>query len=475
MKHFLKLSLVATSLFWLAGCSPSPQNPTGSAQPITPSFVPNNQIQVISGGVPVAQAKILIGMGNQGRDFLMTDENGLVTIPAYWTNAEHVTIEANGFIRATYLNQMPTAKAFTVHLADIKPTIEVKGNTTQFQPYIVEKDGIVDFALVLPLVSTEDMLFFNENSVLSTEMDYISIFGQRMGIPSNISVPVQKEKYGLFTFTLNKPLFRFKVARPGNMKLLAARGRASLGALKDRLPPNELINQITIAGGGVRATTVASTGGQVDIPVNELNFNQKLAVTAPQLPQGTHLLAVPLIADGALRYPSDVKSLKPMESRQLTVAAQGASELATIISPLDRTVSKAASAALVPVRPASQALKHLGLPAAPTVANNQIQLSSPTIPAGVMATGLYMTKSAVTLTTVEGETIETIERKWEVYGEKWDTAVTLPVLPETHEGKSRWEASFLARDQGVRPQKTDDARSNLFNQLNYVSRNSVDL
>jgi hypothetical protein len=479
LKHFRCLTLLGVSLFLISACSkmepigPSPQQvpPAG----LSVQSLLQNQIQITSStGTPLAKSEVLIGMGTEGRDPLIADQNGRITIPPYWTNLEHVTISAPGHIRATYLHQAPLPKIFSLNAIDARPSLEVKGVTTGFENYIIDKDGLMDFAVVFPLLNLADLLFFNESSVASLEFDHISILGQKVAVSSNVSLPLQKEKFGPLTFTVNKPTYRFKVNQTGSYKFIATRARASVSALRDNLTPAELMNQTTFGGGGIRPVTVTNMGAVVDIPANEIKFKPKFSVTAGTLPEGYVMMAAPLVAEGSLRYPSDIKSIKSQDTKSLAIPEQGPSELVTIISAPDPVLNRAASAALNKV-PLTAQLRHLGLIKPPTVTRNQIQLQVPTAPSDVIPAGTYITKSQVTQMVVDGRTVEWVNRQWEIYSDKWETFIQLPNAPQTDATINRLEASFLAREPGELKMNSQDARSQIFEELTYLSRNAVEL
>ncbi|MGH1468275.1 MAG: hypothetical protein ACRBBP_05260 [Bdellovibrionales bacterium] len=71
-------------------------------------------------------------------------------------------------------------------------------------------DDKLDFGLVIPTLSKEQILNFSLSSVLSSKTDVIRAAGQRINIPSNVSLPRQSERY-FITIRINKPSFRLPV------------------------------------------------------------------------------------------------------------------------------------------------------------------------------------------------------------------------------------------------------------------------
>ncbi|MEQ1877560.1 MAG: hypothetical protein ABL958_13020, partial [Bdellovibrionia bacterium] len=139
-------------------------------------------------GQPLANAKVLIGQSKDkpfSGNFITTDTKGTFTAPDGWMGALPVTIEAPQHIRTTFLKQQPAAQTFKVHPQEDQTLTEIKGLATGIEPYMKEKDGFADFALVSPTVKLQDIFLFNIGSALSPETDVISIVGKEIGIPSN--------------------------------------------------------------------------------------------------------------------------------------------------------------------------------------------------------------------------------------------------------------------------------------------------
>ncbi len=112
-----KLLLVASiAILVTAGCSQNTQTSgTGGTQPfqISAAVVPvaGQVIITDAAGTPIPNASVQIGLranvpfpGN----VLTTDATGAIAIPAAWTDAQPVTVEAGGFVRTSWLSQSPT-------------------------------------------------------------------------------------------------------------------------------------------------------------------------------------------------------------------------------------------------------------------------------------------------------------------------------------------------------------------------------
>src|SRR5690606_27028720 len=102
-------------------------------------------------------------------------------------------------------------------------------------------------------MSKAELLAFDINKVISTDVDKISAGGRDMSIPSNISLPKQTERYLFFSITLDKNPFRIYFDSPGPQKIVALKGRFPFKKVVDELRSEknfiDLINQFTIDGG----------------------------------------------------------------------------------------------------------------------------------------------------------------------------------------------------------------------------------
>jgi hypothetical protein len=139
----MKLSLWALGLaasLILTGCGPTPYDHshrdsfTRSVQNFIRFKLQPNQILVTDRyGTPLAGAQVLIGQSVDNPfvgNFVTTDINGILTIPAQWTKAQPVTIEAPGLVRTTFMDTLPTAQALELNEADGRSNLEVGGQTT---------------------------------------------------------------------------------------------------------------------------------------------------------------------------------------------------------------------------------------------------------------------------------------------------------------------------------------------------------
>ncbi len=216
------------------------------------------QLKVVAqNGKPVIGAQILIGSDlNQpfADNFVSTDSSGGFTAPNGWTRQEAVTINAPGFVRATYLKQMPTGQTFTLRPIEGGNLFQLNGATTGHN--VKDFDGIVDFGLVIPAISKAGFFNLDISDFISTDTDTITVAGKSMALPSNITLPTQQESY-FITLTLDKPSYRLNFKSNGIKTVFAAKGQFPLDDMVNAYQSGkqifELANVFAMAG-GVMAT-----------------------------------------------------------------------------------------------------------------------------------------------------------------------------------------------------------------------------
>ncbi len=457
---------VIASLAILTGCSKngvsqsdltanSNQNLLGSFfNPLNSLANPSDHITVTDlNGHPVPQVQVLIGskVGQPFADnYLATDSRGQLTVPSGWISSQSVTLSAKGFVRATYFEQMPAGQVFQMRPAQTSNRFELKGIGTGFQ--IKDRDDKIDFALMIPVVSKQDLFAFDIGMFISPESDTVSAAGQKLDVPSNISLPKQTENYSFFPLTLEKPVYRMYFDTLGKRKVFAARGQFPfqkvVGELQNKKTFLDVINNFTLLGGSVKEVSISGAIQNMDFPVNEMNFNKNLSFHAPVFGTDEFLLAVPLSLYQGDLLPTDIKNVPADHTVKLSVATGNSTQLLVVVKKTAEQYAVGAgklSAALVPFINGTQPTL-LPLIDSPQVVNvSQIKIQVPVAPAGVIPVGTMSVLSQLETRTSGTHNYEVSTRVWEVYSPHWQSGFQLPEWPGDSEvvGKKRWEVSLL--------------------------------
>lgn len=400
---------------------------------------------------PIKNAQILIGDAMNSPfsgNFLVTDDNGQVELPAGWNEALPVTVQAAGFVRATYMNQEPGSMKIKLRpMVSVKQN-EVKGITSGLP--VQDKDGYVDFGLVMPAFSKTSLLSFDINNVISPQVDRISTLGQEIEIPANIALPEQKEKFGLFTVTLDKPSYRIYYGNTGVNRVFAARGRfpfkSTVDALRGGAEFYDLINSFSINGGAIRDIEVRSGSTRLDMPTRELNFNQKQDVLAPSFRSDEIFLAVGVANQSGYLIPTDVKKIE--NGKKLGLNTLPGSEL-MVLGVLKKTSEMKSSggrmsATLLPFT-AGVSPKMLPLIPNPTLQSGELLMPKFNTIEGVNPIATYSVLSKEEEVVQGSAKVKVLNPQWEVYSHDWVERMKLPQWPNDAAiaGKKRWDVNFV--------------------------------
>jgi hypothetical protein len=403
-------------------------------------------------GEPIAGAEVLIGdaQGTPFRgNFITSDRNGVASVPADWTSPASVTVQAQGYIRQTLLNQLPGNISVRMNTAYLTQYAEVKGKVSGLP--VADGDKLIDFALAMPLLTKSDLVYFDFGQVISPFSDTLSAAGQTFQLPSNVSLPKQKESY-FISVTLDKPVYRLKTPTLGAKKFVATRGRfvfkTVVGELRNGKAFHEVINHFSILGGGLKDGIVTGPNLNLDVPGADLTFSSQVNVNAVDaLADEVSLVLATSELDGHM-VPTDVKrttngkamalQVMPTQPVQIINVIKKQSEFMTDVPGSDRM-----SASILPLAN-TVGNKLLPIMAAPSIANYVI-----TIPQLQTVAGINQVATSAVISDLvevkEGEkVILTPIRKWEVLGYGWNSQINLPKWPlDASNSRKRVEVKYI--------------------------------
>lgn len=209
---------------------------------------------------------------------------------------------------------------------------EISGTTNSYT--LKDKDGIVDFSLVMPAMSIEELMNFDLARIISPENDELNILSKKFEVPSNLSLPKQTESYFL-SFTLDKPGFRSYVRDLGNYNLYALHGSFPVKKVIDAAQSGqtlfEMVNLLTFKGGGSETIEVKGVTKDIKIAINEWTLGSSTTVTAPTIAKGKEVLAFTLFKDGDDLYPADIKRVLSAKTEKLTTRAGADSYVLSVL------------------------------------------------------------------------------------------------------------------------------------------------
>lgn len=408
-------------------------------------------------GAVITNVHILIGSkvdtpfkGN----YFQADSDGCFNLPSGWVDKQPVTIDAPGYVRATFLDVEPAVRSYTLHPADGQERNELKGTATGFGT--LKKDGFIDFALVIPMLSRFQLNQFNISDLISPETDKISVVGQSVVMPSNISLPKQSENYSILSITLNKPVFRSYFRTLDMFRIMSARGKFPFKEVVKELNAGkslfDVVNKLEFLSAGRLDIAITSPSTQKDIATADVTFAQSLSVTAPTYAKGLTMVSVLLNRDGNLYLPSDVKTVESQKTMTLKGVPGNAQSVLNILGKSKVlssgmvTLEEQMSSAILPSLAASNPNFLSPIPA-PVFNGTVVKSIPPETATGIQASGVYAVISDVDITNTADAYFEEKTRLWEIYGDQWVAEWALPEWPSAIATKhiNRLEVSYLGR------------------------------
>lgn len=458
-----KLALFLAAMTVVVGCSQDDKKtkkPEGNARNFA-QCTGDGILVADETGTALAGAQVLIGDAVNSPfsgNFLTSDANGFVARPAGWTMPATVTAQANGFVRTTYFARTPgSCLTMTLNKPAKVPTLELSGETTKHPS--VDKDGFLEFGLVISALTRNDVLGFDINKVISTQVDTISVMGQSIEIPSNVTVPKQTENY-ILPITIEKPAYRLYFGDKGQHKVFAAQGRFPFKKVIDEVRAKkkfyELINDFSITGGVVRDL---SPSRGVNLPVNELAFTAKKNFKAPAMNSKEILIALAVSQMNGYMVPTDVKRIESNQTMGLATYSKAPAMAVGVLKNEDEfqgtNNTDRLSAVMLPLN-TSVNPTFLALIPNPRRVGADLQMTPPKSVGGVNELATLAVLSDVKELQMGKNTLPFLIHNWEVYAPSWVDKMDLPTWPasatdvptdaDPSAQKKRWEVTFLGSE-----------------------------
>lgn len=471
-----------TAAFVGTGCSPvqHTETPGSDIQTVMKmKTVPGFITVVDAAGNAVSDATVMIGLRENvpfPGNILKTSAAGQIAIPAEWNDAQPVTVEAAGFVRASWMAQSPKGLALALRRKPASQRVEFKGKATGFTNLV--KDGWIDVGVIFPALRRDQLASLQVTDLISPEIDTLTILGQTVEIPSNISIPKQDERY-YFTITLDKPVFRTYLKEPRTWKMVATHARFPFEDVVDDLRAGksfyDVLNYFEFKSATVSDIAVSGPSTSRDMTINDTKFTAKLDVAAPKFAAKYTMLAVSVADNSGLLYPTDVKKLNSGETRRLVAPVGVGGYLVGALRDTNAPTSGAAADALSAViAPNNQTTRFefLDLPGNPKAVGQTLVLNPPKASvAAVTPAATYATLNKIDKVTSGKTALETKSPLWDLYSSGWTNSMELPELPTKLTGSNRWEVLFGGAPNGT----TVLLGPNIIDGLTHISKSATDL
>lgn len=483
----MKTKLFLTSLlFFLASCGDKNTSILNENMKIGNGFrldkMESPLITVLNHlGEPLVGAQVLIGWGVDDPfvgNLLMTSSSGQIEVPSEWQDVLPVTVNAHGYTRVTYFSQTPGPLTFKLKIAPNSGYYHIKGQTQGHN--IKDYDDWINASLIFPPFTKQDMLSFNMAQVMSPFSDQINIRGDNYNVPSNISLPVQKERY-FVTIKFDKPTYNLYSDLLTVNKAVALKAKFPFNDvvtdLRNEKPFVDLVNHFTIEGGSIKSLNILQNP-TVDFDVNEFKFKGKKVFTAPTIQSDEVILGVSAYQLKNELIPTDVKRLESNESLELVTFDQGPSFVAAVLKKKNEMQSNSPnidriSASFTDFSP--QFKPHLlSLINKPQkITDNRFKLPAVNTISGVNPLVTYALISEVKeYGSGNQEKVVTLKRQWEFYAPNWISEIKLPQFPDANTSliKKRFEISFI----GSQTHNKTNLGSDVADVATHITRSSLD-
>lgn len=452
-----------------------------SWEDITDPFASVN-VQVLNHlNQPLENAEILVGMklGSPFKNnFVKTNKNGVATLPQ-WTGLEPITVNASGYIRQTFLNQKPGQFKIKMNPLYKQPRYVVKGQVTQLP--VSNGDKFIDFGLVIPTLNRFDLLSFDIDQIISPYNDTISVVGNEISLPSNVSLPTQKENYFL-PITLSKPQYRVYTPYSGSKTYYALSGRFPFKTVVDEFQNDkkffEVLNYFSFTNGSLRDLNITAQESTLDIPGLELNFTQQVKIKGTRVLNDEALLAVSMNDLSGRFVPSDVKRIIENQEQNLKIMAGKPTTIVSILrkqADFDSATKDKASRTSITINDfkVNYSPDMLPLIEAPVVNQSGQQISLTLNPPNtILNSGTQVNPVAFTVSISKikeeqnnNEVVELLDREWEVLGfvkNSWPKSIILPEWPksglseEMNNQKRKFEINLIGSDSTQQVNSIDE-------------------
>ncbi|CAN5654447.1 hypothetical protein BH10BDE1_BH10BDE1_26670 [soil metagenome] len=493
----MRLHVLTNSIFSLlilpmiAACSNPASSVDGSgargdalAVLIAPSQA---QIAVVdSANQPIAGARVLIGK-TVGVPFagnvVETDSGGVALRPSAWTNEQPVTIEAPGFIRATFFSRKSETAVFQLRRSPKSTPLQLQGKTTGFGT--LTSNGVLDVSLVYPAVPRSQAASLELTQLIGTGVDKVSVYGETLELPSNLAVPNQTETYFMIVpVTLNKPTYRLSVPEAGDYRFAAVRAQFNFKQTIDDLRAGksffDLINRLQFRSYSTRDFGIRLPVQSADLPLGEIPLKATLAVQAVNVPKGYAMVATAMVENDGLCVVTDVKRLLDQEKRTLMSSAKGNAVLVRTLKKFDekRTdfsgsdyeeMSAIVSAGASTSSDFLPILNPIGTRA------RSLLLSPPRVASSLRPSVTQVTLSRVEVIGSGGLWLVSKTPLWDLYGEGFMGEMELPSLGAdvwASKGRYRWELRYGAKP--VADASAVELSVNALGPMSHVTKTAVD-
>ncbi len=403
-------------------------------------------------GTIIPGARVLIGNQVSATNaWIGTNELGQIPVPKTWTTAQNVTIEAPNHVRLTLRQQKPGGLNINLKKKSQIPSMSIKGTVSGITTK--DKDGFLDFAVLLDSMTKNDVLNFNVNKIISPYSEEISAMGIKFPTPQNIFLPKQTETYFL-TVTIQKPAFTMSYDSYGTKSLYTLRGKIPvkkmISDLQNNKPYFELVNYFDFSSAGRLDYNFSAISPSPVVDAAQILLDKTFNVKAPSVAADQVIFGISAFKEKKFYQPMDVKYMLSNETLAFKTNLNTAPYFIGVLKNKNEFEGDNGQAERMSISidtPKAQ-LHYLPLTKDPTwISRTELQVDLPSmVDSGFSEHGMVVVVSEMqNMTLPDGKTLKYKVPVWEVHSANWNSQIQLPDL-DLSSGAKRVEVTLLARE-----------------------------
>lgn len=378
---------------------------------------------------------------------LISDKSGVIYRNLEDDGPSKIIITAENFVslQLEYPQKTLTTIQLTRRLA--APALTWQGSVVGVETK--DKDGWIDFALVMESLTKTDIMDFNINKVISPWSSKISVMGFSFPIPNNLFLPEQKETY-FIPISLQKSWYTLNYDSSGTKFLHTLRGqfpfKPILQELQNKKPLYELINYFNFNSAGSSKVLLVQNGNGPTLESNKIVIEKTINVQVPTIANDQVLLGITGNSIDDFFQPTDIKYFKSNETKSLNVVDEKSYRLLLILKNKNEFIGESPNVERMSASITQSIHETLLPPLLPDlqIINNTVKIILPDL-IGLEPCGFILTVSELkSYQTQDGQTVKYKAPIYQIHSPVWSENIQLPSQVINKTNKYRVELTLLA-------------------------------
>lgn len=472
----------------LFSCSESQNITPKQTQPSESLQAQSAQIyQVVdSEGSPIIGAEVLIRGASRSPVQRWTDDNGQFEVPQSRDLKTDVTVLGHLYTPRTFYGIDPRHRVLTVQTLLSDQLHEVTGDLVDY-PEMVDKDNTLHIGVAFLAPTKLDLLNLDVSKFISPVSVEADLNLGSLRVPTNVNIPRQKEKYGIFTIKIKKDAYQIYSSRRGTQRFVGFQVQAPfkqmVRAAQRKEDPLDIVNLLKAASFGWTDIDVQEAQTTQNISLGQDQADQPYTLSVPSFDEGLMFVSLSALQSEQYLIPMDFRIGKSAEAIQLHHNNSDNQWNISVLRPNDiadsgitEQTSQASQQASIAMTPITEQVTPLFLPLIkpPTpTESGDLAITLPELPNGLQQAGMSLTLVQVD-TLPDNPKIEITTPLWQGRFNEWSDQFSLPnEIPTMDDEKTyRWELLIFASPIDTGPVSTFNDNLDL---VTHFTRNAYEL